>query len=117
MKKFKQIIFSVICTSIFIIMFNSIITKRLNKEMDEKDLTWIKHEYNHIIRDRGGILKDEIAKEKDLILLGSSELSSPVDQNPINMFPSTKSEYDVSILGRAYTQSLQHAAMPNAQII
>lgn len=114
MKKFKQFAFSVICTSVFIMMFNSVITKRLNKEMDKKDLTWIKHEYNQIIRDRGGILKDEIAKEKDLILLGSSELSSPVDQNPINMFPSTKSEYDVSILGRAYTQSLQHAAMLNS---
>ena len=50
-------------------------------------------------------------KENDLMILGSSELASPVDQLPTNIFPFSGAEYDVSIYGRAYTQSLQHATI------
>ena len=60
------------------------------------------------------LLKDDMHEDGDLILLGSSELSSEVYQNPINIFPFKGAEYDVSIYGRAYTQSLQHTAMLNS---
>ncbi|MDU5111024.1 MAG: D-alanyl-lipoteichoic acid biosynthesis protein DltD, partial [Clostridium sp.] len=75
------------------------------------DITSIKHTYNHITRDRGGVLKNYMKESGDLMLLGSSELSSHVDQNPINFFPFQGANYDVSIYGRAYTQSLQHGTI------
>lgn len=111
MKKFKFLIISLVVTTISLILFNIYIDKKYKELIVEKDITSIKHTYNHIIRDRGGLLKDEMRREGDLILLGSSELSSTVDQNPINVFPFKGADYDVSIFGRAHTQTLQHSAI------
>lgn len=114
MKRYRYFIIVIICMIIFSNMFNMLINKKYNELVGKKDLATVKHTYNHIIRDRGGMLKDEMHDEGDLMLLGSSELSSPVSQNPINVFPFKGAEYDVSIYGRAYTQSLQHAAILNS---
>ena len=111
MKKFKFLIISLVATTISLILFNIYIDKKYKELIVEKDITSIKHTYNHIIRDRGGLLKDEMRREGDLILLGSSELSSTVDQNPINIFPFKGADYDVSIFGRAHTQTLQHSTI------
>lgn len=109
MKKFRFFIIPLLVTIIFSVLFNIYVDKEYESLRGKKDLTSIKHTYNHIIRDRGGLLKDEMREEGDLILLGSSEFASPVEQNPINLFPFKGADYDVSIFGRAYTQSLQHA--------
>ncbi|MBU3104483.1 D-alanyl-lipoteichoic acid biosynthesis protein DltD [Clostridium gasigenes] len=114
MKKYKYFIVPIICITIFAFAFNVILDKKYEEVKGKKDLTPIKHAYNQIIRDRGGVLKDQMHEEGDLIILGSSELSSPVAQNPINIFPFKGAEYDVSIYGRAYTQTLQHTAMLNS---
>lgn len=111
MKKLKYFLIPVCITIIFITYFNYSINNKYNEIINKKDITSIKHTYNQIIRDRGGVLKDKIKEDGDLMLLGSSELSSPVEQNPINIFPFEGAEYDVSIFGRAYTQSLQHATI------
>lgn len=109
MKKLKYFLIPVCVTALFIIYYNYLINNKYNEIINKKDITSIKHTYNNILRDRGGVLKDQMKEEGDLILLGSSELASPVDQVPINIFPFEGAEYDVSIYGRAYTQSLQHA--------
>ena len=109
MKKFRFLIIPLLVTIIFSIFFNCYVDKKYKELEGKKDITSIKHTYDHIIRDRGGVLKDEMRAESDLLLLGSSELSSPVYQNPINIFPFEGADYDVSIFGRAYTQSLQHS--------
>ncbi|MEG1256093.1 D-alanyl-lipoteichoic acid biosynthesis protein DltD [Clostridium sp.] len=111
MKRYRYFIIPIVCMGILISSFNEVITKKYEDKSISKDLEPIKHTYDHILRDRGGVLKDSMFNEDDLILLGSSELSSPVDQNPINIFPFKEANYDVSIFGRAYTQSLQHATM------
>ncbi|MEG0308426.1 MAG: D-alanyl-lipoteichoic acid biosynthesis protein DltD [Clostridium sp.] len=111
MKRYRYFIIPIVCMGILISSFNNVITRRYEDKSIDKNLEPIKHTYDHILRDRGGVLKDSMFNEDDLILLGSSELSSPVDQNPINVFPFKEANYDVSIFGRAYTQSLQHATM------
>lgn len=111
MKKFKFFIIPVLITIIFSLFFNMYIDREYEILKNKKDITSIKHTYNHIIRDRGGILKDQMHDEGDLIILGSSELNSAVDQNPINFFPFNGANYDVSIYGRAHTQTLQHSNM------
>ena len=92
-------------------LFNVVINNEYEKLKDKKDISQVKHTYNDIVRDRGGILKDQMHDEGDLMLLGSSELSSDVNQNAINVFPFKGAEYDISIYGRAHTQSLQHSAI------
>ncbi|MDY4252044.1 MULTISPECIES: D-alanyl-lipoteichoic acid biosynthesis protein DltD [unclassified Clostridium] len=111
MKKFKFFLIPIVFIFLFINIFNIAINKKYKELVESKDLTSLKHSYNEIIRDRGGVLKDQMHKENDLMILGSSELASPVDQLPTNIFPFSGAEYDVSIYGRAYTQSLQHATI------
>ncbi|MFQ8600865.1 MAG: D-alanyl-lipoteichoic acid biosynthesis protein DltD [Oscillospiraceae bacterium] len=45
------------------------------------------------------------AEKGDLILLGSSELSADIPQNPKNYFPNVQMDSDISLVGRAYVQS------------
>lgn len=111
MKKFKFILIPIITIIIFSITFNIYLNKEYENLKYRKDITEVKHTYNQIVRDRGGVLKDIIREDGDLILLGSSELSSSVEQNPINVFPFKGAEYDISIFGRAHTQSLQHSTI------
>lgn len=111
MKRYRYFIIPIVCITIFACAFNVILDKKYEEIRNKKDLTSVKHTYNHIIRDRGGLLKDKMNEDNDLMLLGSSELSSAVVQNPINVFPFKGAEYDVSIFGRAYTQTLQHTTM------
>ncbi|GAA0083690.1 D-alanyl-lipoteichoic acid biosynthesis protein DltD [Clostridium sp. CTA-7] len=111
MKKYRYFIIPIITITVFSFFFNRIIDKKYNELIGKKDLTGIKHTYNHLLRDRGGVLKDLINDEGDLMLLGSSELSSDVNQNPINTFPFKEANYDISIYGRAHTQSLQHSTI------
>lgn len=111
MKKFKYFFIPIFVIIIFGFIFNNYINKKYDSLIEKKDLSYVRHTYNEIVRDRGGVLKDKMREEGDLMLLGSSELSSPVNQNPINMFPNNYSNYDVSIYGRAHTQSVQHASI------
>lgn len=49
------------------------------------------------------------AGNKDLVLMGSSEMSSPAPQNPSRFLQQKVSDFDVYMDGRGYTQSLYHA--------
>lgn len=111
MKKYRYLIIPIVAIILFSFSFNMIINKKVKMMLEKKDLTSIKHTYNHLIKDKGGALKNAMHDENDLMLLGSSELSAPVSQNPITFFPFKGAEYDVSIYGRAYTQSLQHSTI------
>lgn len=111
MKKYRYLLIPIAIILIFSLSINAIIDKKVKVMLAERDLTSIKHTYNHLIKDRGGVLKDKMNNENDLMLLGSSELSSSVNQNPITFFPFKGAEYDVSIYGRAYTQSLQQTTI------
>lgn len=42
-------------------------------------------------------------------LMGSSELSSVVDQNPLRWLPATTADFDLFLSGRGYVQSFAHA--------
>lgn len=48
------------------------------------------------------------------LVLGSSELSSPVRQNPSRFLPANISDFDMFLNGRGHTQSLVHAILLSA---
>lgn len=114
MRKFRYLLVPLIVVIISIFVVNSMYTKKCEKVLNEKNIVSIKHEYNNILRDRGGVLKDKMCKDGDLLLLGSSELGVNIGQNPINMFPFYGAEYEASIYGRAHTQSLQQSSILNS---
>ena len=55
---------------------------------------------------KGTYLLQRGLRDGDFMLLGSSELSSNVPQNPRNMFPNQNLPICVNMVGSAYTQSL-----------
>lgn len=77
----------------------------LDKKIEETYKTSIEHMYGN----QNDFILRKSVKEDNLILLGSSELSSSVEFNPINMFPNTEYEKNITVDGRAYTQSLLHS--------
>lgn len=111
MKKFKYFLIPLIVIVIFPFILNKILDNKYERLKNIKDISSIRHTYNDIVRDRGGLLKNQMMSEDDLMLLGSSELGVEVDENPINVFPFIDANYEVSIYGRAHTQSLQHSAI------
>lgn len=111
MKKFKYFLIPLIVIIIFSFILNKSLDNKYEKLKNIKDISSVRHTYNNIVRDRGGILKNQMASEDDLMLLGSSELGTKIDQNPINIFPFKDAQYEVSVFGRAHTQTLQHSAM------
>lgn len=111
MKKFKYFLIPIALIIIFSVVLNKFLDKKYESLKDIKDISSVKHTYNNIVRDRGGLLKDKMKSDDDLMLLGSSELSAKIEQNPINFFPFEGADYDVSIYGRAHTQTLQHSAI------
>ncbi len=116
MKKSMVIIIPVIVTAIFITTFNLINNDLvLDKEIEQlsvnRDLSGIGHAFGASIKKNGTQYRDIALENNDLMLLGSSELSSMVPQNPINLFPFNGADYDVSTFGVAHVQSLQHATM------
>lgn len=114
MKKYRYLIIPIISIVIFTVLFNSNLNRKYEEIKQNKDLTQIKHTPDQKIRDKGVLLKDEMRNEGDLILLGSSELATGDEQNPVNIFPFKGAEYDVSIYGTAHTQTLHHTAMLNS---
>ncbi len=111
MRKFRYLLIPLIALIVLIPVVDSVYSKRCGEILELKNITSIKHEYNNILRDRGGVLKDQMSKDGDLLLLGSSELGVNIEQNPIHMFPFYGAEYDVSIYGRAHSQSLQQSSI------
>ena len=61
------------------------------------------------VKDKGNAWIKESAMHGNLILMGSSELSSPVAQNIKNNFPNDDFAGNISVLGHAYVQNGLHA--------
>lgn len=60
-------------------------------------------------KDKGNICIKESADRGELFLVGSSELSSPVPQNPKTYFPNNYYNKGISCIGHAHTQNLLDA--------
>jgi len=111
MKKSFIIVIPIIVTAIFISIFNLVINSEIDQLKNDKDLSEIKHTYGGSIKKNGTKFRDISIENDDLMLLGSSELSSQVPQNPINLFPFNGADYDINTFGVAHIQSFQHATV------
>lgn len=60
-------------------------------------------------KDKGNICIKESADRGELFLVGSSELASPVPQNPKTYFPNNYYNKGISCIGHAHTQNLLDA--------
>ncbi|MGN1043637.1 MAG: D-alanyl-lipoteichoic acid biosynthesis protein DltD [Acutalibacteraceae bacterium] len=105
--KILGLIFIPICIVFFL-------TKHYSKYLDN----YFNKNYNNSIEKAYGIseknkgikILNKASSENDILIFGSSELNNgDSSQSPANMFPNSKSPYDVCLVGEAGTQSLLHA--------
>ena len=82
-----------------------------NKMMEAKDLYPMLHDTVSLVKDKGVYVNNYLAHEGAILFMGSSELSHSTRQHPDYYFNTGRTKNKALAIGRAYTQSLQHASI------
>ena len=82
-----------------------------NKMMEVKDLYPMLHDTVSLVKDKGVYANNYLAHEGAIMIMGSSELSHSTRQHPDYYFNTGRTKNKAITIGRAYTQSLQHATI------
>lgn len=100
-----------LATAILLIgMFERFLDRKIEEMYDVSAYTkTINMQYEDFTKDKGQVILRRSADNGNVILMGSSELGSWVEQNPIRMFPNTTLSDNLTIVGQAYVQNLLHA--------
>lgn len=117
LKKIGYFIAPIIVGWLFIIGLNKFLDSQINKLMESKDLSIIKNQAGSIYKDKGVIFNEYANRGDDIFLQGSSELSSPVEQLPTEFFPIEGFNKDITAVGKANVQTLEHSAILGSQNI
>ena len=88
-------------------------TMWLDRELALLDAKCVNLDSN-IIKDKGLYLLQRSLKKGDLLLIGSSELGAPVEQNPINIYPNNELLVNINKNGHAHQQCLLDGIMLGA---
>ncbi|MGL4730590.1 MAG: D-alanyl-lipoteichoic acid biosynthesis protein DltD [Clostridium sp.] len=111
MKKSIYLIMPLVVGGIFLFGLNKFLDSSIDHMVKEKNLIPIMNDALSDIKDKGVIANNHFLKEKDIMMLGSSELSHSTKQHPTYYFNTNRSKNEAITIGRAYTQSLQDAAI------
>lgn len=111
MKKSIYLIMPLVVGGIFLFGLNKFLDSSIDHMVKEKNLIPIMNDALSDIKDKGVIANKHFLKEKDIMMLGSSELSHSTKQHPTYYFNTNRSKNEAITIGRAYTQSLQDAAI------
>ncbi len=82
-------------------LFNSYLDSEIERMYSEQ--------YEYEYGNKSDYVLKKSVNENNLIILGSSELASPVEQNPVKMFPNSELDVNLTIDGQPYVQSLLQA--------
>lgn len=82
-----------------------------NKMMEVKDLYPMLHDTVSLVKDKGVYANNYLAHKGAIMIMGSSELSHSTRQHPDYYFNTGRTKDMAVTIGRAYTQSLQHATI------
>ncbi len=109
LKKLLVFAAAVVTVTEGVMLFENYLDRRIDEMYDVSAYTKaINTEYEDLTKDKGQVILERSADNGNVMLLGSSELGSWVQQNPVNMFPNTTLDSDITIVGQAYVQSLLH---------
>ncbi|MEG1870932.1 MAG: D-alanyl-lipoteichoic acid biosynthesis protein DltD, partial [Peptostreptococcaceae bacterium] len=111
MKKFICIISPLIIGVITFIGINKFLNNEIENLLENKNLKSVAISYGDIYKDKGVVLNEYFSNDNSIIIQGSSELSSDVEQLPTRFFPVEDFKYNIVTNGRAYVQNLQHASI------
>ncbi|MDL2310812.1 D-alanyl-lipoteichoic acid biosynthesis protein DltD [Peptostreptococcaceae bacterium OttesenSCG-928-C18] len=105
----KSKIGSFIISFFLVITILLIYTNYLKNYIKENYNSDIYTTFDEPIRNKGTALLNNSLDKKDLLIMGSSELSSTVEQNIVNLFPNNEIDKVAAITGSAHVQSLLNA--------
>ena len=109
MKKLGYILIPITVGVIFVLLINIFLDFEIKGLLKEKDLTKIMNDPISDTKDKGSIANNYFLSKKDILMMGSSELSSAIKrQHPTNYFNTNRSKNGLAAIGRPFTQSLQH---------
>ncbi|MBO3445408.1 D-alanyl-lipoteichoic acid biosynthesis protein DltD [Clostridium sp. CCUG 7971] len=109
MKKLGYILMPITVGVIFVLLINVFLDFEIKGLLKEKDLTKIMNDPISDTKDKGSIANNYFLSKKDILMMGSSELSSAIKrQHPTNYFNTNRSKNGLTAIGRPFTQSLQH---------
>lgn len=109
MKKMISILMPIMIAIFGTMAFNSFLDKKIEILTMEKDISVMGKMRFDTVKDKSSLDKKLLSNNRDVFLLGSSELGISVPQNPLDFFPFKGADYNLSCFGRPFTQSLQHA--------
>lgn len=104
-KKISKVIVTIGCVIFIVCITLGGFNYYLDNKLQQMDLSSVEHKYGN----QSDFALEKSIKENNVILMGSSELASPVPQIPVNMFPNQELKSDITIDGVAYVQSLLHS--------
>ena len=98
---------------IIFIIFSSMyfISKWLDSELQALDNKNVEMNNGIAIKDNGLYLIQRSLRHGDILMIGSSELSAPVEQNPVNMYPNNDLSVNINKIGGAHRESLLDAIL------
>ena len=111
MKKLIYLIIPLVVGGIFLFGLNKFLDSKIDYMLKEKDLKPILNNSLSNIKDKGVIANNYFLKQKDIMMLGSSELGHSTKQHPTYYFNTNRSKNEVVTIGRAYMQNLQDSTI------
>ncbi|PBI38832.1 D-alanyl-lipoteichoic acid biosynthesis protein DltD [Clostridioides difficile] len=111
MRKLINFITPFIIGVVFLFGLDKFLDSKTDELLREKNLLPIMDDTLSDIKDKGVTANNHFLREKDIMILGSSELSNSTKQHPKYYFNTNRSKNKVFAIGRAYTQTLQDAAI------
>ena len=110
MKKLIVVTAAIVTVIAAAMIFESWLDNQIDKIYNVSAYTKpINLQYDDYSKDKGQLILEKSAENGNVILMGSSELNSWAGQNPVNMFPNTTLNDNLTIVGQAYVQSLLHS--------
>lgn len=112
MKKILAFLLKPLVVGLIVFIFYYFFSIHLDKEIDKlykKNELYVNHINGLAEKDKGNILIEKSLSKENMLILGSSEFSSPVPENLKNLFPNNLYNGDISLVGHAYVQNALHA--------
>lgn len=110
LKKVVVLLAAAATVILFAHVFEGYLDKRIDEMYQVSDYTkTLNQQFDDYTKDKGQLILGRSADNGNVILLGSSELQSWAGQNPVNMFPNSTLDDNLTIVGQAYVQSLLHS--------
>ena len=120
MKKSLKLLFRAVLVAAVVVVFYTTYSSGLDREIKRlyaSHRQTADHAVGLAVKDKGTVLIGESLSDHNMLVMGSSELSSNVPENIRELFPNRQYPGDCSTVGHAYVQNCLHAMLLAANAV